>query len=108
MPTFFLRLALLWLGLSAVGARAQKPGDVQAGRVYVQANCGICHALGAGASPHLDAPSFSKLANAPGMTDRALAVALQTTHDVMPDLVLEGADRENVIAYIMSLRKESR
>jgi mono/diheme cytochrome c family protein len=87
-------------------APTHKPGDARAGRAYVQANCSICHALAASTSPHLDAPSFFSLANSPGMTDRALAVMLQTTHEVMPDLVLEGADRGNVLAYIMSLRKQ--
>lgn len=103
-----LQLALLWLGLSVGDAHAQQPGDARAGRVYVQTHCSICHALATGASPHLDAPSFSALANTPGMTERALAVALQTIHEVMPDLVVESADRDNVIAYIMSLRQESR
>ena len=104
----FLLLALMAVGLSATCVRAQEPGDVQAGRTYVHAHCTVCHALATGPSPHLDAPSFFALANTAGMTGRALAAALQTTHEVMPDLVLEGTARDNVIAYIMSLRQEAR
>lgn len=102
------QLALLFLGLSAVGSHAQEPGNAQAGRVYVHAHCTVCHALATGASAHLDAPSFFSIANTPGMTGRALAAALQNSHVVMPDLVLEGSVRDDVIAYIMSLREESR
>ena len=42
------------------------------------------------------------------MTGRALAVALQTSHETMPNFVLERHDRDNIVAYIMSLRRESR
>jgi mono/diheme cytochrome c family protein len=89
-------------------ASAQEPGDAQAGRIIVEQQCTQCHALRSSPSPHLDAPSFIALANTPGMTGRALAVALQTSHETMPNFVLERHDRDNIVAYIMSLRRESR
>ena len=104
MRTTFVALFVL----APVCARAQEPGDAQAGLTIVQAQCIQCHALRPGASPHLDAPSFFVLANTPGMTGRALAVALQTSHETMPNFVLERQDRDNIVAYIMSLRQESR
>ena len=107
-PVKFLHLALMAVGISATCIEAQEPGDIKAGGIYVQAPCTVCHALATGPSPHLDAPSFFALANTPGMTGRAIAAALQTTHEVMPDLVFEGSVRDNVIAYIMSLRQEAR
>ena len=61
--------------LAPVYASAQEPRDAQAGRIIVHAQCTQCHALRPGPSPHLDAPSFFALANTPGMTGRALAVA---------------------------------
>jgi mono/diheme cytochrome c family protein len=99
---------VLLLALAPLCARAQEPGNAQAGRVYAHSQCTQCHALGPGLSPHLDAPSFFALANTPGMTGRALAAALQTSHETMPSFVLEGRDRDNIIAYIMSLRQENR
>lgn len=104
-----MRTTLVALFVLAPGCvRAQEPGDAQAGRIIVDVQCTQCHALRPGPSPHLDAPSFFALANTPGMTGRALAVALQTSHEVMPNFVLERQDRDNIIAYIMSLRQESR
>ena len=42
------------------------------------------------------------------MTGRALAVALQTSHETMCNFVLERQDRDHIVAYIMSLRQEYR
>jgi hypothetical protein len=64
MRTTFVALFVL----APVCARAQEPGDAQAGLTIVQAQCIQCHALRPGASPRLDAPSFFVLANTPGMT----------------------------------------
>jgi mono/diheme cytochrome c family protein len=102
------RILVILLILAPFCVRAQEPGNAQAGRTYAHSNCTQCHALGPGVSPHLDAPTFFALANTPGMTGRALAAALQTSHETMPSFALEGRDRDNIIAYIMSLRQENR
>ena len=44
------------------------------------------------------------LANTSGMTVRALTVWSATTHPIMPNLVIEPTDMDNLIAYILSLR----
>ena len=104
-----MRTTLMTLfALAPVCAGAQEPGDAQAGRIIVDVQCTQCHALRPGSSPHLAAPSFFVLANTPGMTGRALAVALQTSHETMPNFLLERQDRDNIVAYIMSLRQEYR
>ena len=94
--------------LAPMWAEAQEPGNARAGRIIAQSQCTQCHTLGPGASPHLEAPSFFALAHTPGMTGRALAVALQTSHETMPNFVLERRDRDNIIAFIMSLRQEKQ
>ena len=78
--------------------------------LFVQTYCTQCHAVGPGKgiSPHLDAPSFSALADTPGMTGRAIAAALQTSHETMPNFVLATADRDYIVAYILSLRGKDR
>jgi hypothetical protein len=38
------------------------------------------------------------------MTVAALTVALRTSHRTMPNIMLEPAELDNIIAYIMSLR----
>jgi hypothetical protein len=39
------------------------------------------------------------------MTRRALVVWLQSSHPNMPNIMLEAQDRDDVVAYIMSLKK---
>ena len=50
------------------------------------------------------APHFTELAAAPGMTDMALSVALTTPHAGMPMFMFTADERQDVIAYILSLR----
>lgn len=87
-------------------AAAQELGSVTDGLVYARAHCAECHAIEKGEdfSPDANAPSFSDVATTPGMTHRALAVWLQSSHENMPMLMVEPPDRDNVIAYILSLK----
>jgi mono/diheme cytochrome c family protein len=92
--------------LVAQSAMAQEPGDVRAGHVFASLHCAECHAVmpGPDKSPNANAPPFAKVAATPGMTGRALAVWLQSSHPTMPDFLIAQEDRDNVIAYIMSLQ----
>jgi mono/diheme cytochrome c family protein len=89
-----------------VSAGAEEPGDPRAGLAFARANCAGCHAVRAAddTSPNFDAPPFESVAKTPGMTGRALAVWLQTSHPTMPNFLVSEKDRDNVIAYIMSLQ----
>jgi hypothetical protein len=58
-----------------------------------------------GRSPNANAPTFEAIAKIPGMTIMALSAALQTSHRTMPNIVIKGDDRVNVIAYILSLKE---
>jgi len=88
-------------------ALAVELGDATAGHAYATKVCAECHEVEAGNSfsPNPDAPSFQEVADTPGMTARALAVWLQTSHPTMPDLIIPADDKDNVIAYILSLHK---
>ena len=70
-------------------------------------NCAECHAIdnGTGASANPNAPTFKDLAKTPGMTSAALTVALQTAHRNMPNFVMKANERQDVIAYILSLKE---
>lgn len=104
-------VAALAVLVSATGFAAQEkePGDPKFGLEYARAHCAQCHEVESDKNivPQLEAPSFPELANTPGMTARALVVALQTSHTSMPNFALKSEDRDNVVAYIMSLRTES-
>jgi mono/diheme cytochrome c family protein len=98
-------MPLVVIGL-ATAARAQETGDPAAGAAYAKKVCTPCHAVLANEqlSPLLQAPTFQAAADTPGMTATALTVWLQSSHPTMPNIVLAPADRDNVIAYILSLK----
>lgn len=101
-----LRAAALAVLLAPLGAHADTLGNAGQGQVYARAHCAECHAVEplGDLSPELNAPPFVHVANTPGMTERALAVWLQTSHPSMPDLIIPEDARDNLIAYIMSLK----
>jgi mono/diheme cytochrome c family protein len=85
---------------------AQQIGDLEEGRRLAQADCAQCHGVGKNAySSNPAAPTFDDIANTPGMTGRALTVALRTSHRDMPNLIIKGHDVEDLVAYILSLKK---
>lgn len=100
------RLIILAALLVPLEANAEDVGDVRAGFTFAKQNCAECHAVkeGEGKSPNPKAPPFTIVAGMPSMTGRALAVWLQSSHPTMPNFILPEKDRDNVIAYILSLK----
>jgi mono/diheme cytochrome c family protein len=100
------RLAVFFAFMFPLWVNAQEPGDSRAGLTFARANCAECHAIKDTEvkSPNPNAPTFASVAKTPGMTGRALAVWLQTSHPTMPNFLVAEKDRDNVIAYIMSLQ----
>jgi mono/diheme cytochrome c family protein len=85
---------------------AQEAGNAEQGRRLAHADCAQCHGVDRNSfSTHLAAPTFDDIANVPGMTNRALLAALRTSHRSMPNLIIEGRDSEDIIAYILSLKR---
>ncbi len=89
-------------------AGAEEPGDPSKGAVYAQKVCAQCHAVrkGDNFSPNPLAPTFDAIANTSGMTGISLAATLHSTHENMPNFVLSLNERDNIIAYILSLKQE--
>jgi tetratricopeptide (TPR) repeat protein len=81
-------------------------GDPRKGFAYAERFCSGCHNIlrTEAASPDKQAPPFMKVANTPGMSVTALTVWSRTSHPTMPNLVIEPADMDNLMAYILSLR----
>ena len=99
-------VTFLTLSIAVSHVRAQAVGDPQRGLVMAQQVCSECHAVQRGEvpSPNSRAPTFTELATAPGMTNTALSVALTTPHAGMPMFTFTAEERQDVIAYILSLR----
>jgi mono/diheme cytochrome c family protein len=89
------------------GACAQADSaDVGTGRKLAKTQCAQCHGVDKNAhSANPAAPAFEDIASVPGMTATALTVALRTSHQSMPNLIVSGRDADNIIAYIMSLKR---
>ena len=87
-------------------ALAQDMGDAARGETLAVAVCAQCHAVRAGErrSPDVMAPNFTAIATTLGMTDRALRVWLESSHPTMPNIILSHRERDDVVAYILSLR----
>ena len=79
----------------------QQAGDPAAGQRFAEASCLSCHGSAA-AEPK--APAFAAIAAMPSTTARSLEVFLRTSHPPMPNLILSATQRDDVIAYILSLR----
>ena len=97
-------LALAAALLTGGAAQAQ---DVEAGHALARQVCQPCHVIDPGApKPRLltIGPPFQEIAKTPGMTVMALNAFLATPHAKMPNLVLTGRDKADVVAYIRSLR----
>lgn len=103
----FAIIALTLLGGSvATRAIAEDHAQLLRGQSYAERNCSACHAVGTGpqASPRPDAANFVTIANTAGMTAYAVSVWLQTPHRQMPNLVIDAQDRDDLVAYITSLK----
>ena len=93
--------------LAAASASAQQSDSVGQGRQLAHAQCAQCHEVESQRYPtETEAPPFEHIANVPGMTSAALTVALRTSHRSMPDFIIEDRDARNIIAYMLSLKKE--
>jgi mono/diheme cytochrome c family protein len=85
---------------------AQEADEIGHGREIAWTICAACHVVARGqfVSPNSEAPPFPILATTPGMTTIALTAALLTSHRQMPNIILQPDERQDVIAYILSLK----
>jgi mono/diheme cytochrome c family protein len=114
MRSFIVLAALS--GLWSEAALAQDVGDPDAGYEVATQICAACHAIlpGEGRSPNppplpfeAGAPlPFEDIANTPGVTSTALFAWMGTSHPSMPNFVLEHDELRNIVAYILSLKRD--
>ena len=99
--------AILVTSLPTIGA-TQEIGDPERGRDFAASMCVDCHSVGEDdtPSPNLDAPALKSIAEMPSTTRTALVVWFQSSHPTMPNLVLNQDEEDDVIAYILSLKRQ--
>lgn len=94
------------VALSTIAAHAQETGSAARGLQYAKRHCAECHGVEPDqeVSPIINIAPFKEIADTPGMTPLALKIWFQSPHPNMPLLVLAPDDRDDVVAYITSLR----
>jgi mono/diheme cytochrome c family protein len=96
------------LALAAAPALAQpEPGDARAGQRLAVTWCANCHQVAPGGpGPANDAAaSFAAIVAMPSTTSMSLRVFLQSPHGNMPDYRLTREQMDDVVAYLLSLRR---
>jgi mono/diheme cytochrome c family protein len=82
-------------------------GDPASGRQLATTLCSSCHrVLPMTLSDKADPPSFQSIADLPSTTGISLNVFLHSNHRNMPDFVVSSAESNDLIAYILSLKKK--
>ena len=97
---------IIALAMPAGPVAGQEIGQSSRGLALAQRLCAECHAVQKeySQSPNANAPRFQAIASIPGMTAAALSAALNTSHRVMPNIMLPGDEQADIIAYILSLK----
>ena len=91
---------------SAQTSGAPNIADVASGHALAERWCAICHAVEANPQHVPDVPpTFAAVAAMKSTTETSLKVFLQTPHANMPDLRLSHGEIDDVVAYILSLKK---
>ncbi len=80
-------------------------GDADRGRTLVRAWCAECHRVEEGRFG-IFAADFGEVANLPSTTALSLRVFFQSNHKEMPNFSLKPAEADDIIAYILSLKRK--
>ncbi|MGI9411393.1 MAG: c-type cytochrome [Hyphomicrobiaceae bacterium] len=87
---------------------ARAGGDANRGGQIAAKWCVACHVIGPGAKrPSENQPaSFQEIADTPGFGAFALNVFFRTPHKEMPNFTITGDLRDDLVAYITSLKRK--
>ena len=99
--------ALLFIRLHNASGATLLPDSVSAGHRLADAWCTQCHAIDAGTAGRANAaPDFAAIANQPSTTALSLKVFLKTSHRSMPNLVIAPDQADDLVEYILSLKRQ--
>ena len=89
-----------------VEALAQRDSSHSLGRQVAIELCSSCHRVAEEQRrPRQDIASFFAIANLPSTTALSLKVFLRSNHKGMPNLIISELDSDNLIDYILSLKR---
>ena len=78
-------------------------GNVYSGRHIAATMCADCHAISVSTKV---GPGFQEIADQPATTAILLKAFLRSNHDNMPNFIISPSDTEDVIAFILSLKRK--
>jgi len=88
-------------------AQPLENGSVSSGHQIAISICGDCHEISPTKySTTVVGPKFDDIANLPSTTALSLKAFLRSNHNLMPNFVLSSADTDDVIAYILNLKRK--
>jgi mono/diheme cytochrome c family protein len=107
LPAFLALFLSLPAAAHAQGAPSTADiGDAAAGRRLAAMLCAGCHAGDPGfTEPLTPAASFAEIANRRASTAFRLRNVLRSPHTIMPTYNLTSREAEDIVAYILSLRR---
>jgi mono/diheme cytochrome c family protein len=90
-------------------AATDSPGNPGYGRGLANDLCGDCHVV----SPDQDSgkrpgPNLVERARDPEITEMALRSYLQTSHPVMPNIMVNRQQADDIIAYLLTFKGNAR
>lgn len=106
MPqAIFCTVALGVLLGSVQHLAAQNSGNAESGHRHALNRCSGCHSVEPNKVGVFEA-DFSEIANLPSTTALSLKVFLRTSHKNMPNFILQPDEADDIVAYILSLKKK--
>ncbi|MGB6399038.1 MAG: c-type cytochrome [Bradyrhizobium sp.] len=101
-----IALALVFAYLRHAGGAQSSSDSAASGHSLAAAWCKGCHAIDAASGGAASgAPDFAAIAGQPSTTALSLRVFLKTNHRSMPNLVLTPAQADDLVNYILSLKR---
>ena len=100
-------LGIALMLVAGLPVAAEEVGDPQMGERLAKDVCVECHAVDPDDTVSLNfaAAPFQVIADQPEITPLALSVWFRSPHPTMPNFVLAPDENQDIIAYILSLRK---
>ena len=91
--------------LQPVSAQSSR-GDAASGRLYAINWCTECHSVEPEtAGTGRFAPDFTAIAKSPSTSGLSLKAFLRSDHLRMPNFALKSTEADDLVAYILSLRR---
>ena len=99
--------AALLIRLNNAQGASPETSNVSEGHRLAEAWCKACHVIDMRTAGTANtAPDFVAIANQPSTTELSLKVFLGSNHRNMPNLILRPEPADNLVSYILSLKRK--